>query len=586
MAHEPWLDEVLVFLVAAGIVVPLFHWARVGAVLGFLLAGMVVGPWGLAQFAGDFPILHYLTIEDPEAARPLAELGVIFLLFLLGLELSLSRLWTLRTYVLGVGGLQVGVSALVIGAAAAALGLDTAAAVVLGLCLALSSTAVVMQLLAEERRVGTPVGRLSLSVLLFQDIMVVPILFVTQILGNAPEGGSGGVVVALGIALLQAAVAVAVILVAGRYVLRPLFRFAARSGSRDLILGITLLSVFATAIGTELAGLSTALGAFLAGLLLSESEYRHQIEVDLDPFKGLLLGLFFMTVGMSINVMVLIDHALPILAAVIGLLAAKIAILYVSARLMGVGRPVAGETAVLMAQSGEFAFIVLGIALAGGVIGGPLAQIVTVIVGITMFLTPVLATLGKRVGRGLEAADHKGHAPSETGAGEQGHVVIGGFGRVGEMVARVLEHEGVPFVALDANPLRVAEQRKQGRQVYFGDASRVELLDRAGVEGAAAFIVTLDQPGLAERMVAAIAKRRPEAVIVARASDADHAQRLMRAGATDVVPETVESSLQLIGRLLEGLGYPDEAASRRLALQREEELARLALAASESKNEA
>ncbi|MEO1198007.1 MAG: cation:proton antiporter [Pseudomonadota bacterium] len=576
MTHEPWVDEVLVFLVAAGIVVPLFHWARVGAVLGFLIAGIIVGPFGLGRFAEAVPVLGYLTIEDPEGARPLAELGVIFLLFLLGLELSLSRLWTLRRYVLGVGGLQVAASAVGIGLAAYLFGLGSNVAVVLGLCLALSSTAVVMQLLVEQRRVGSPVGRVSLSVLLFQDIMVVPILFVTQILGDVPDGGSLGIALALGKAMLQAAVAVAVILGAGRFVLRPLFRFAARTRSRDLILGITLLSIFATAVGTELAGLSSALGAFLAGLLLSESEYRHQIEVDLEPFKGLLLGLFFMTVGMSINIELLIDQALLLVAGVAALLIGKAAILYLSARLMGVPRSVAGETALLMSQSGEFAFIVLGIALVGGVVEGPLVQTVTAMVGITMLLTPVIAWLARSVGRRLEALDSAHDAPSAAGTTESGHVVIGGFGRVGETVARVLEAENVSFVALDANPVRVAEQRKLGRQVFFGDASRIEILDRAGVEEASAFIVTLDQPGLAERMVQAIATRRPDAVIVARASDAEHAKRLIRAGATGVVPETVESSLQLVGRLLEGLGYPEDAANRRLTMQREDELARLA----------
>src|SRR5262245_34453954 len=352
MHHEAWLKDVLVFLVAAGLIAPLFHRARVSAVLGFLLIGVAVGPYGFGQLAGDYPWLRYLTIEDRARAEPFAELGVLFLLFLIGLELSLARLWAMRRYVAGIGDLQFVFSALAIGAGLAAFGADANSAIVLGLCLAMSSTAIVMQLLEEQGRSTAPVGRVALAVLLFQDLMVAPVLFGVEILGR----GGPNVALSLASALLQGAVVVVVIIVAGRYVLRPIFRSVARTGSRDLIMAITLFLVLAVAAATGFAGLSTALGAFLAGLLLSETEYRHQVEIDLAPFKGLLIGLFFITVGMAIDVRVVWANIGLVLAAVVALLVIKSVILFGASRVLGVNAAVSAEVAILLAQGGEFAF--------------------------------------------------------------------------------------------------------------------------------------------------------------------------------------------------------------------------------------
>ena len=282
MEHAPWLKDLLVFLVAAGLIVPLFYRARIGAVLGFLLVGIAVGPYGLGQWVGAHPWLRYLTIEDRAAVEPFAELGVMFLLFLVGLELSIARLWSLRRYVMGIGGLQFILSAVAIAAVMAGTGIGGSAAIVLGLCLAMSSTAIVMQVLEEQGRSATALGQIALSVLLFQDLMVAPVLFGAQVLSR----GGDNIVLGLAGALAQAVLAVTAIAVVGRYVLRPIFRFAAQTGSRELIMAMTLLMVIALAGATGYAGLSTALGAFLAGLLLSETEYRHQVEIDLAPFKG------------------------------------------------------------------------------------------------------------------------------------------------------------------------------------------------------------------------------------------------------------------------------------------------------------
>ena len=571
MDHGPWLKDVLVFLAAAGLVVPLFHRARIGAVLGFLCVGIAVGPHGFGRLAEDVPWIRYLTIEDRARVEPFAELGVLFLLFLIGLELSLARLWSLRRYVAGIGGLQFVMSALVIGAGLAVLGAPGSGAIVLGLCLAMSSTAIVMQLLEEQGRSTTPVGRVALAVLLFQDLMVAPVLFGVQILAR----GEQNVAVSLAGALLQAVLAVVAILAAGRYVLQPIFRFAAQTGSRELIMAITLFMVVGVAAATGVAGLSTALGAFLAGLLLSETEYRHQIEIDIAPFKGLLIGLFFITVGMTIDISAVWADIGLVLAAVVALLAVKSLVLLVASRTFGVSLAIAAEVAILLAQGGEFAFVVIGLARSGGVLSGDMTQIASAVVGISMMVTPLCARCGAWLGRGLQHVDHRHHMPTEDAKELQDHVVIGGYGRVGQTVARLLNAENVPFVALDTNGEVVNECRKRGERCYFGDAGRPEFLARVGAARARTFVVTVNAREAAKRMATAARKQRPDALLFARAIDAEHAIRLLRLGAVDVIPEAVEASLQLGGRLLEGLGVSDDAVARRLDELREQELARL-----------
>ncbi len=577
MDHGAWLKDALVFLAAAGLIVPLFHRARVGAVLGFLCVGIAVGPYGFGQLAADFPWLRYLTIEDRPRVDPFAELGVLFLLFLIGLELSLARLWTLRRYVAGIGGLQFLLSALAIGGGLAALGADGSSAIVLGLCLAMSSTAIVMQLLEEQGRSTTPVGRVALAVLLFQDLMVAPVLFGVEILAR----GAQNVAASLGWALLQAILVVIVIVAVGRYVLQPIFRFAAQTGSRELIMAITLFMVVGVAAATGLAGLSTALGAFLAGLLLSETEYRHQVEIDLAPFKGLLIGLFFITVGMAIDIGAVWSNIAIILVAVAALLAVKSVVLFVASRVLGVSVAVAAEVAILLAQGGEFAFVVIGLARASGLLADALAQPAAAVVGISMIVTPLCAAGGRWLGQRMQHVDHAHHMPTADLAELQDHVVIGGYGRVGQMIARLLAAENVAFVALDTDARLVTACRKRGHPCYFGDAGRGEFLARVGAARARAFVVTVNARASAERMVAAARKQRPDALVYARAIDAEHAARLLALGAIDVIPEAVEASLQLGGRLLEGLGLSDEAVARRLDELREQELARLQTAREE-----
>ena len=571
MQHGPWLKDFLVFLVAAGLIVPLFHRARIGAVLGFLLIGLVVGPYGLGRLADDYPWILYLTIEDRSRVAPFAELGVMFLLFLIGLDLSVARLWTMRRFVLGVGGVQFAVSALAIGMTAAALGSGGASAIVLGLCLAMSSTAIVMQLLEEQGRTATAVGQIAISVLLFQDLMVAPVLFGTEMLGR----GGQAAVLGLGSALLQAALVVGLLAAAGYYLLRPLFRIAGHTGSRELIMAMALLIVVALAGITEHFGLSTALGAFLAGVLLSETEYRHQIEIDLAPVKGLLLGLFFITVGMSIDARAAWNGILPILLAVSTLVVLKAIVLYGGCALWRVEKPVGAEVSLLLAQAGEFGFVVIAIAGARNLLTPELAQFATVVVGISMVATPFGALVARRIGQAMQSATDSAHAPTIEVENASGHVVIGGYGRVGQTIARLLDVEHVPFVAFDTNARLVAAERKRGRNVYYGDASRSELLRRGGAARARAFVVTMNAPRAAEAMVSAIRRDWPDALVFARAKDAEHAARLLKLGARGVIPEAAEASLQLGGRVLEAVGVPDEAVAERLAEARTDALDRL-----------
>jgi monovalent cation:H+ antiporter-2, CPA2 family len=569
---EPWIKDVFVFLAAAGLIVPLFHRARIGAVLGFLVVGVVVGPYGFGQLADDYPWVRYLTIEDRGRVEPFAELGVMFLLFTLGLELSLSRLWSLRHYVLGIGGAQFVVSALAIGVAAALMNARPVGAFVLGLCLAMSSTALVMQLLEEQGRVATRVGRIALSILLFQDLMVAPVLMLTGAIGR----DSGNVAPALALAAAQAVLAVVCILAVGRFVLRPLLGFTARTGSRDLIMAITVLIVVGVAGGTGLAGLSTALGAFLAGLLIGETEYRHHVEVDLEPFKGLLLGLFFITVGMSVDIRAVAAALGSVMAAVFALLAVKAVILFVVSRLFGVALAAAAELALVLSQAGEFGFVVVGLSRANDLISLELASFLIAVISLTMMVTPFLALAARRLARRLERVEQAHHALDLEHLEIDDHVVIGGFGRVGQTIARLLESESVPYVALDTDAAQVAEHRKAGLAVYFGDVARRELLERAGAKHARAFVITVNAPEAAERMAKAIVALRPDAPLFARAKDGAHAARLRALGSVEVVPEAVEASLQLGARVLEGLGLPDDVVVQRVSRAREEEFSRLA----------
>lgn len=573
MLHAEGLKGLIIFLVVAGVIVPLFHRARIGTVLGFLIAGVVLGPNGLGRLAEAHPWIAYVTFENPKRGEVLAEFGIIILLFLLGLELSLQRFWELRRYVLGVGLIQVVVTTMAIGFTVRFSGAVPPSGIILGLCLALSSTAIVMQLLIEQHRVAQPIGRIALSVLLFQDLMVVPILFIVGLLGRGPAARAAGIEELIA-PFAGALASVVAILLVGRFVLRPLLHSAVRTGSRDLIMAIALLVLVSAAVATGLSGLSVALGAFLAGLLLSDSEARHHIEVDLEPFKGLLLGIFFITVGTNVDLFAVAGDIGWIGLAVVLMMGVKAAITYLAARAFGVQRAVAVEVALLLAQAGEFAFVVIGVAQAHTLLSPRLATGAVAVVGLSMLLTPVAALIGSRIAARLRLREADVHAPGEIDS--DGHVVIGGMGRVGQLIARTLEAENVPYIALDTNGDLVGSLRTQNHAVYFGDAGRLELLEKVGGRQARAFVVTVNNARAAERMVKAAREVNPHAPVFARASDAAHAARLIALGAAGVVPEAIEASLQLAARVLEKLDLPEDTITQRVTALREAELGRLA----------
>lgn len=554
----PFLREVVIFLVTAGVVVPLFQRLRVSPILGFLIAGILIGPYGIARFAGDWPWLRYATIPDVEGVSHLAELGVVFLLFMIGLELSLQRLWAMRRMVFGFGALQVIVTGAVIWAIGRYAGLDGPAAIVIGSCLALSSTAIVTELLVERRRLASPPGRAAFSVLLFQDLAVVPILFVIGAFGN---GEADGLVVDLLIALVEAAVAIGIILIAGRIVVRPFLRFVGARRNREVFTAAALLIILGTAAATSFAGLSMALGAFLAGLVFSDTEFRHQIEADIEPFKGLFLGLFFVSVGMSIDPAFVAGQPLLIAALIVGVFVLKALVLMAIALAVRQPLAIAVEAGLLLGQVGEFALVGLGAATALGVIPPDVSALLVVVAGATMALTPVLAPFAEMLGKRLEVRDLKAQVGRlESRPEVADHVIIAGFGRVGRLLGEILDHQKAAYIALDVNGPAVASLRRAGMPVYFGDTSRVDVLKRAGIETASAVVVTMDDPVAAENIVRAVRRDGHKVSIIARARDRAHAERLFALGADEVIPETVEASLQLGEVMLRGLGLPQDAA--------------------------
>ena len=546
--------EVVFVLATAGIVVPLFHRLRVSPVLGFLGVGALLGPYGLGQAVERWPALRWITIENREEMSQLAEFGVVFLLFMIGLELSWERLRTLRRLVFGLGSLQVALSALGIGGIAALLGLEPTHAALLGLALALSSTAIVVPVLSQKRRLNAPAGRASFAILLLQDLAVAPILFTIGVLGVNETGGWASTLV---FTLAQAALALALLLGVGRLALRPLFQLVAATRSPELFMAASLLVVLGTGLVAAGSGLSMALGAFIAGLLLAETEYRRAIEATIDPFKGLLLGIFFLSVGMGLDLSRVAAEPLGIFVAAAGLIAVKGLIVLGLGLAFGLKWSVATEAALLIGPGGEFAFVLIGSAVAANLLPYEIGQTALVVATISMLFIPALSRLGLRVGRALERRAAPEAAPSAPPpADELSRVIIGGYGRVGHLVGDMLARHGVPFLAIDADPARVAAERRAGQPVYFGDSASPDLLRACGIERARALVVTLDAPRKIEEVVAVAKGLRPDLTVVARARDARHATALYDLGVDDAVPETIEASLQLSEAVLVDVGVP------------------------------
>lgn len=548
--------EIVLVLGTAAVVVPSFMRLGISPVFGFLFAGAFLGPDGLGRLTEAVPWLTSVTVTDRAQIAHVAEAGIVFLMFMIGIELSFERLLTMRRLVFGLGGSQVALTGAALTACLLAIGADLPVALIVGLSLALSSTAIVVQLLADQKRMGTATGRTAFSVLLFQDIAVVPLLV---LIGVLTSGSGGSLMGDLGLASVKAAIAIAAIVGIGRYLLRPLFRMVAKTGSSEFFMAASLLVVIGTGLVTAASGLSMALGAFVAGLILAETEYRREIEATIEPFKGLLIGVFFFSVGMSLDIAVFLRDPVRLLAACVGLLVIKAIILYVLARIFSVVRHVAAETSFLMAPAGEFAFVAIGLAQAGGVIGDSSGKSSVAIASITMALTPVMGAIGARIARRLRPAatiSTAASAPLPPVDGSRPQVIVAGYGRVGELVVDMLEEHKVTYIAIDGNPDNVSRGRKINRNVQFGDASRIEFLERCGLDHAHVLVATMDSRLAVEAVTKAARAKRKDLTIVARAKDPRHAASLYEAGVTEAVPEAVEASLHISEATLIGAGIP------------------------------
>ncbi|MBB5017875.1 glutathione-regulated potassium-efflux system ancillary protein KefC/glutathione-regulated potassium-efflux system protein KefB [Chitinivorax tropicus] len=537
-----YLSQTILFLAVAVTIVPLFRKLGLGAVLGYLIAGVVIGPWGLKLIDNVEQVLH------------VSELGVILLLFVIGLELEPSRLWVLRRPVFGLGGAQVILSGLVLGGFAIWQGLTWKSALIVGLGLAMSSTAFVLQTLAERQELTARHGRDAFSILLFQDIAVIPLLALIPLLSpvRSGEGGLdwGDAARAIGTVLG--------VIGAGHYLLRPAFRYVARSGAKELFTAAALLVVIGNAVLLQWAGLSMSLGAFLAGVMLADSEYRHELEANIDPFKGLLLGLFFIAVGMTANLGIMLAHPLKVLALTLGLIAAKTLVLLILARITGADRATAVKLGITLSQGGEFAFVLFSVATTEKIISTALNDTLVVAVTLSMLIAPFLfIAYDKLIAPWLERTTEREFDQIED---HDKPVIIAGFGRFGQIVARILHMQHIPFTALDKSTQQVDFVRKFGNQIYYGDASRLELLEAAGTGKARLFVLALDDVDTSIKTAELMRRHFPHVPVYARARNRYHAYKLMDAGAKAIYRETFGSSLDMAQAVLGEMGLDEQKA--------------------------
>jgi len=541
---SPMMSDALVILGAAGIVIPLFARFRITPIIGFILVGLLVGPYGLGRMVFEYDWLTHVTITDPERLEPFAEFGIILLLFTIGLELSFNRLWELRRLVFGLGALELLIIGTLLAAFLSMMGQYWTGALGLGLALAFSSTALVLPIAGTK----TPVGRTALSMLLFEDIMIVPIIFLLGALAPyaAAEGMNG-----LVDTLWQGVLLIAVMMIAGRYALPKLFALAARAKSPELFLAASLLVVIGASLATAVVGLSPIVGALIAGLLIAETEYHTEVEGIIEPFKGLALGIFLITVGMGIDLTVIWENLWTILAAVVGVLGLKALVTGVLLRLMGARRGTATETGILMASPSETTLIVLAAATQAMLIQPGTAQFWQIVTAIGLTITPLLALIGKHVAKRVDPVPALDDAGISDG---KPRIIVIGFGRVGRLVAQMLQKHDQPYIAVDFDSDMIDLARREGYTALFGNAARGDILDKLGMTDCPAVILTMDEHILAQRLVRKLRAAHPDLPIIARARDTAHAAELYRSGATITVPETLESSLQLSEAVLVEVG--------------------------------
>ena len=537
-------QDMAVVLGAAGLVIPAFTALRISPVIGFILVGIAVGPFGVGALVPLLPALQALTISNAAALFPLAEMGIALLLFALGLELSAERIRTMRRIVFGLGSAQLALSSIVLGLLLLPLALSAGSTIALALALSLSSTAVGLQMLSASGKLGSQAGRTAFGILLFQDIAIAPVLLLFNA-GAAPGGFFASLAVS--------ALAILAIVVGARLLLPPLFLQAARTRRPELFLAAALVALIANGGIAAAVGLSPAVGTLVAGIMLAETEYRRQIEATIAPFQGLLLGVFLIWVGMRLDLAAVVSSPLLVIGGVIAVCTLKAGVLFALLRRTGRSTSVAAHVSLLLAGPSETSLILFGAATTAGLIAGEAADIALLIIGFSLAIVPILGLIGQR----LESSFGPDRAsPAEAEAIPAGRTIIIGFGRVGRLVAAMLTTHGQPYLAVDSDPDEVNRLRRAGKSVIYGDARRPELLDALGLETARAVVLTIDAPQSLDTLVRLIRDRHPGLCVVARARDAEHATALYRLGVTDAVPETVESSLQLAEAVLVDLGVP------------------------------
>jgi glutathione-regulated potassium-efflux system protein KefB len=541
------LLQVVVFLAAAAIAAPIGRFLGIGAVLGYLAAGVVIGPFVLGR---------YYALEDADQVLHLGEFGVVLLLFVIGLELRPIRLWSMRSAIFGLGVAQLVITAFLLAAIGLALGLPPSQALFIGLALSLSSTAFALQVMEERGELTTRHGRLAFSVLLFQDLAAIPLIALVPLFALGVEEPKMDLASA-GLAILT----IAGVILVGRFLLSRLYHLVAATGVREAMTASALLTVVGVALIMEAVGLSAALGSFIAGALLADSEYRHQIEADIAPFEGLLLAVFFIAVGMSIDLSVLVAQPWALLAIVAGLLLVKATVLYGLGRWWGLANASARRLGIILSQGGEFAFVLFSVGMFEGVIGRDTASLLTLAVTLSMAATPLLLLIDDVVARALTPAPPDYEIPPE---GEQ-HVIIAGFGRFGQIVARVLRARHIPFTALDASIAQVDFVKRFGAEIYYGDAGRIDILRAAGARKAQAFVLAIDNVDASIRVAEVVRENFPDLPIYARARDRIHVHRLLDLGVTIIERETFLSALELTRQLLRGLGLKPDEVTRLIA---------------------
>jgi monovalent cation:proton antiporter-2 (CPA2) family protein len=563
MHGQGLLIQALVYLAAGVVSVPIARRLGLGSVLGYLIAGAVIGPFALSLVGEQADVMRF------------AEFGVVILLFLIGLEVRPALLWSMRKVIFGLGGAQVTATALAIGGAAMLMGLDWRTALAVGLVLAMSSTAIVLQTLDEKGLRQGPVGRAAFGVLLLQDLTVIPLFALLPLLATAPgvavEAHGGNLVSHLPAWMQTLAVlgAVALVVGVGRYLVRPVFRFIAKARLREIFTASALLIVIGVAALMQMVGLSPALGAFLAGVVLAESEFRRELEADIEPFRGLLLGLFFITVGASLDLSLVARQPVLLMGVVLGLMLLKFTVMFGIARLFGAPTRGAAAVATALAQGGEFAFVLLTFTVGAGVIPPELAALLTAAVAVSMALTPLAMIAYEQIAIAADAAIPDAPRPDPTFDDGEPDIIVAGFGRFGQIVQRLLAANGLKSTTLDSDIEQIEVLRRFGRRVHYGDATRLDLLRAAHAERAKMLIVAIDDREKAVELVETAREAFPNLTVIARAWDRPHAYELLKGGAHEVERETFEGALSLGAKALQRLGYSSAKARKAIDLFRQ-----------------